>query len=836
MNGMEDTEDEHNFSDDGFNALPDTALRELEHNAILSTQQAQPQSTKPLHNHTVRPQTTRIANPDSRPILQAPPNAARSNPLNESVLQNEFDDDSFEWIGDEGIATPVEEVQSFIPQRKPPGEMTQREQWRNQRFGHPSKAAQASVQPIQRPQHAIQQGRQSINGAYNGFKANSAVTPSQPPSASLAPSKNIEQEGLLARIEQLMKERDNLTAELQATKTQVVTQKGEIAIIRENKNKETKVMDRQMVAIKKSLQEELAKNKASMESLAERNSRMTSENAFLKHELAEETEKTKVLQLRLKDRPTEKAPSPTTTPRKEVANSIRDGFDDDEIMIVSPAKSARRSKPPTPSAAARRKRKADAQSPIKPLVLRFSGTPREDDTFVHADPIPLDKQALVVRKDRRTERHLRVIQKILNYTPRSSGKRLIEELTKYSFPSDSSQTLSGIVLDGAAKLAGVRIPADLLQIFLDLWSRSLRESHYDCIGLLLEIADYILDIDMCVIDKAVISSLLPILQDSISINAEIRFKHSPVFHMNQNVGRPTPQSALNQAIDSTSCLELLYKTACIISSDFPLIDHFWRILSTDFILMLLNPWQPIPDITLMFTLLSTSIFPTTFGNICSDEATQTKMENYILERVCYMLWETPKVDETLSPPSRSTIMGFRLAAMRLLSHLAITSSLPPHDDPSHHGSLLLATNVSAIARLVRALYDSVAVLYTYPDAHLTSLHSELINSGVRLLYHITTLHASHIDLGKKLTAVKGGIHKHRVVLTRLAFSEGWYVDRDVSDETVTMATAMLEESVTPDEAETLIEAFPGFMGRKRGRASGQQDIEDDEIEVDADGA
>ena len=830
MNGMDDNEDEHNFSDDGFDALEDTALRELEHNAILSTQQARAES-KPDQTVHIQPRPVRAVPSLNRPILQAQANLPRPILRDENTLRDEYDDDSFEWIGDDRVPTPVEEEQSFIPQQNPPGEMTQREQWRNQRFGR--QVPVQPVQPVRRPPYNPQSlpqttgaynGQQQpppVRGAYNGHSARPVppvIKHVEPEQAPIALQKNGEQGSeLSARLEELMKERDKLTAELQSTKNQVTTQQGEIAIIRENRDRESKVLDRQMAAVKKSMHEELGKTRAAMATLAETNSRIMSDNKYLKHELDEEAGKTKFLQQRLKEKPTERPTGPTTTPRKGAASSLRDGFDDDEIMVMSPVKSARRSKPPTPQAASKKKRKADVQSPIKPLVLRGS----------QALPTPETAPKMVTgpRRDRRTERHLRFMQKLLNYKMKSSGGRLMEELMKYHFPSEKTQSFLSIVLDGTAKLAGSRLPADLLQVFLDLWSRSLKDKYYDCVEMLIEVADYIVDIDMAVIDKTTITALLPILQDSISINAEIRFKHSPVFHKNQNVGRPTPQSSLNHSIDGTRCLELLYKTACIISSDFVLIDHFWRSLSTDFILALLNPWQPISDISLVFTLLSTSMFPTTFGNICSDQATQAKMESFILDRICYMLWETPKVDEGVSTPSKSAITQFRLAAMSLLSHLAITSSPPPHDDTGHHGSLLLATHPSAIARLVRSLYDSVAALYTCPSPQLTTLYSKLINNGVRLLYHLTTLHADKIDLSKKLAAVKGGVHKHRVVLTRLAFSEGWYVDREVSDEAVTMATAMLEDNVTPDEAETLIEAFPGFTGRKRRQA-------DDEMELD----
>jgi hypothetical protein len=816
MNGMDDAEDEHNFSDDGFDEFNDTTLQELEHNAILSTQQARAQPIK-------QPQQV-ISH---RPVVPVPNRgftAAHIRPNN--PLQDEFDDDSFEWIGEDRVPTPVDEVRAFIPQRIPPSETTQREQWRAQRFGGPPMQAQPTAQVAQRQQYSNYQQPQTARALYNGPIARPAApnaTAFDAPKATPADRASEQDSALLARIEELTKERDKLTTELHATKTEVMTQKGEIAIIRENKNKETKVLDRQMVAMKTSMQEELAKSRASYEALSEQNSRIVSDNSFLKHELAEESEKTKTLQIRLKEKPRDGPTGPVTTPRKGGGNSLRDGFDDDEIMVMSPVKSLRRSKPPTPTAAGKRKRKADAQSPIKPLVFRNSANASDDGAVIQLET----KAVTVVRKDKRTERHLRFIQKVLSYKLIDSGVQLIEHCVKYSFPSEPNRSFAGILLDGTAALSGPRIPADLLQIFLELWARSLREKYYDCVAVLMEAVDYIVNLDMSVLDKPSLTAIVPVLQDSVGINAEIRFKHSPVYHKNQNVGRPTPQASLIHAINSTSCLQLLYKIACIIASDFALIDHFWRSVSTDFILMLLNSWQPIPDISLIFSLLATSIFPDTFGNICADQVTQGKMEGYIIDRISYLLWETPKVDEGLSPPTKAYITEFRLKAMELLSRLAIFSSLPPHDDPTHHGSLLLASHPSAIARIVRSLYDSVAVLYTCPTQELTSLHSNLINMGVWLLYHLTTIHASDIDLGKKLVAVNGGINKHRVVLTRLAFSEGLYVDREVTDETVTMATAMLEESVTPDEAETLIEAFPGFTGRKKRNR--------DEVEMDLDG-
>jgi len=102
-------------------------------------------------------------------------------------------------------------------------------------------------------------------------------------------------------------------------------------------------------------------------------------------------------------------------------------------------------------------------------------------------------------------------------------------------------------------------------------------------------------------------------------------------------------------------------------------------------------------------------------------------------------------------------------------------------------------------------------MYDLMPSH--SLHAEIVNKGVQVLFHVLEMHGSEVNLQEKLSVINGGVHKHRVVLTRLAFSEGFYIDRLITDDTVAMATSMLEESVTPDEADELIEAFPGFKGR-----------------------
>jgi len=835
---MEDNEDghdpghghghdhDHEFlaDDDDFDTLPDEILLELEHNAVVSTQHDGNlgPALRTFPQQVVSGNVASYGGPP--PQLQpntGPKNLQRSS-LPRRIVEPQYDDESFEWIGDEGVVTPVEEARTpnLRPRPPQPREPSQREQWRyGQMAGVPHPPSASVDQHRKRPyQNDKSYPRPEADAPHRGIEHGDDVVTrrhSIPEKVAQGVLQDSQGESLGARVEQLMREREELMKELRAAKETVSMQKGEIVIIRENKIKDSKIFERQLNALQKSMQEQAERHTVALEALAEKNQQIASHNRFLKHELEEEVEKQNALQQRLKDiPPSEKLNPVTSTPKKSIANSMRDGFDDDEIMAVSPVKPGRRSKPTTPTAAGKRKRKADLQSPVRPLVLR-----QPDDLFPGPNR-PGGPQApkaekvvpTVVRTDWQAERSLRFIQKIMDYEVKDTKTRLIETLMKFSYPSDTSKNFSSLVLEASARLDGKRLSPDLLLVFVNLWSRSLKEKYYRPVGLLIEVVHYILGIDPLVVDKGTITALLPVLQAAGTINGHKRFEYSPVNHSTFGQFRQTPQSALNHEVDGTACLELLLRIAYIVSDEPELVDHFWRLMDTDFVLMMLNAWQPISDLTLMLRLLATSIFPRTFGNICATEDQQQRMETYIVDRVCYLLWETPKVDEGLRPHTPTELCRFRLEALQLLTKVAISSSAHPHDDPGHHGNQLIAHHPSAIARIVRSLYDEVDAMYMLTPSH--HLHAELVNRGVRLLYHVLQLQGDHLDLQKKLSAVNGGIHKHRVVLTRLAFSEGFYIDRLITDETVAMATSMLEESVTPDEADQLIEAFPNFKGRR----------------------
>ncbi|RVX67973.1 hypothetical protein B0A52_08383 [Exophiala mesophila] len=818
MNGMDDNDGEQDLFDDDndFDDIPEAALQELEHNALLSTQQ----SRKP---NTLAPPVRPQFNIQSHRL---------SSSVHQHLPQNVPDDDSFEYIADDDLATPVEEHASFNLKHHVPRESASRETFRQHRYGQ----AQFHAGPPARTQPGQNiiplQPQAPSDGRFYGFPAKPLPAGSIQPSLQdhSVPETN-DPHVLRAQIQALIKDNSILTTDLRQAKDAALTQNGEISIIRSKLEKETKVFDRQIGSLKKTMQDEAAKYKAAVDALTEKNRQLSTRFQFLEQEHAQGMQETKSLKQRLRDQPSTEQHDGISTPKHGMGASLRDGFDDDDIMLQSPSKSARRSKPATPTVANKRKRKLDGPSPVKGLTLRLSG--RASDEIQPRPPpsaLPEERPAIIVRKDPQAERNLRFLQLILDFHPRAKHETLLENLVQYAFPSDHNKRFSTILLDGVAKLNGDRLPADLLQIFVDMWAQSLKEQFYKPISLFIEVVGFIVDHNMASLDTGIVNSLVPVVQNSIAINARKRFEHSPVYHSSFGTIRQTPQAVLKHDVNSTSCLDLLLTMSYVVKDDPALTDLFWRLMDPEFILMMLNAWQPISDITLMLQLLATSICPSTFGPISTSDQ-QTKIEHWIINRVCCLLWETPQVDEGLPPNTADQLCHLRLEVLDLLTALAITSSPYPHDDPNYHGSLLLANDTHAIARIVRSLFDEVSSMYLLTPSHV--LHSELVNRGVRVLYHVLQTHSQTINLQEKLSVINGGVHKHRVVLTRLAFSEGFYIDRHITDETVAMATGLLEESVTPDEADELIEAFPGFKGRgstseMRGEIG---DDPEDEMEV-----
>ncbi|KAE8150762.1 hypothetical protein BDV25DRAFT_153826 [Aspergillus avenaceus] len=590
-----------------------------------------------------------------------------------------------------------------------------------------------------------------------------------------------------------------LTEELTTTKSAVETRAGEIAILRANQAKLTENYERQLAALRKAIADEAARHKQDLETARAEGKMLSTENAFLKQDLAEESLRNN--HLKAKGRTEDKAGP--GTPKKTKVLPFRDGFDDEEIIAVSPSKSARY-KRMTPTVPGKRKRQLSQDSPIplqlnpqveEPIAIEPTDEDMSDDAM--ADP-PRRQTATPAEYSNPQD-----MKRLLNHRTFPHDESDIEVMAKMAFPSEPQRTLSTILLEEVDGLQLGNYVLEYARALISLWLRALKERFFQPIPLFMGIIRYILSLDTPTSAAELIDYLVPLLQDSGEINGVSRFKHSPVSRTNFGQVKQTPLSELQPLVDSTEALGQLYQIAYTCLHVDHVMERFWRHMRYDFVLMMLNCSQPVRDIILMLNLLSTSIRVESFGSIHETEQDQNANENYIVDRVANLLSETPQVDEGQRPYTKSDICTMRMEALSFLTSVAFNAAAPA----STHGSMVIACHSTAIARLIRSMHDELDALYSSPPEK--DMHACLVNGLMRLVYGVLRRHSEQVDLQSKLCRVAGGKQKFLVVLTRLAFSEGLVLEAGIEDETVEMAHEILDDAVNPQEAEALLEAFSG---------------------------
>ncbi len=176
---------------------------------------------------------------------------------------------------------------------------------------------------------------------------------------------------------QLMREREELKQSLQAATSEVLAKTGEVKIVRANQAQHEKEWMRRMIAHEKQQEAQVAKAQAELaKTIHERNSLQTL-NQFEKQDVREETLKQRQTR-RQKETNADAGNANLTTPRKNRVASYRDGFDDGEIMAISPSRSGGRSRGGTPRMGGKRKRRGVDDSPVPMLQLSQSPRPAID--------------------------------------------------------------------------------------------------------------------------------------------------------------------------------------------------------------------------------------------------------------------------------------------------------------------------------------------------------------------------------------------------------------------------------------------------------------------------
>ncbi|KAL2070589.1 hypothetical protein VTL71DRAFT_13615 [Oculimacula yallundae] len=732
------------FGDDDLDALPEDALQDLENNAIQFTQ-AQTQ--------------------------------ARLQPAPSSDYGDDFDDEDLDdaVVIDQSRTLPSTTLYS---NRNVSVQPPQRDQFRPQPHPTPSPVLPNRQRPNPPPKFDQRHGHPPESTAFeNDYlqEEQGVGQPTQPDS---------EVERLRSIIEELTKERNSL-------KNDVNSKAGEISIVRTKHETTIKEYEREMAAQRKLGEDKLAKQQKALEAarIAEKNA--ATERDFMKRDLAEETELVRKLN---KVRDTgKKGLDLVTTPKKKKALDHRDGFNDDEIEILSPSKVSpskfQKRTAGSPSKPGKRKRKA-VESPAS--ALQVIHTEESSESIQQA---PMLDEALVAKLGIQDDR-FDFLGMMLDHRGDGNGLRTFEELGKHSYPSAPNESFQAIILGKIPSLGFKKsskdLEVDFCALLITIWTNCVTENHYAPVYLFIDMLTFALELNTSAIAPNIIDTLVPVAQLTADRVAIKRFQKC--------------RGTLEKYIDVTACMSLLYLTAQGCMGDQEHIRHFWKLMRWDLVLFMLSTNQGLTDMCLMIDLLSTSITAETFGAVPT-EMTWFEQTNHTLDKIAFHLVETPatllptETEEHAGAASiseswaESDIYKLRIRLLHLL--IAMTRS------PFSCG--IMESNHLFVGRLVSLLSDEMDALYDFKAGKHDS--SKIITLGFRLIYHLVTKY-ENMDMQKKLSVIPGGTQKYILCLSRLHFSEDDLVLESLIEPDIAgLAFELLGLLVTPEEGDAIHDAF-----------------------------
>ena len=623
---------------------------------------------------------------------------------------------------------------------------------------------------------------------------------------------------LLLTLLKLLRERDNLQQAIQTANNNAFAKAGEIAIVRANASKIENEYQSRIRALQSLHTDEAAKQKIEIEKAKADLQKISTERDFLENDLAEGTKQIRHLQKAAKkeDRPSVSREggreNAAGTPKRQKAG-LGDGFDEDEIQPLSPSKLVLRSKTGTPKAGSKRKRKGGEESPSKQSLEFDRPIQAESSEQPNLLPEKLTTEHAPQPKIPQTQ-NFPFIQRFLSRRISHEKERTIEALAKFKLPSQPEKALSTILLDKLSPRSiqpnTENLPSAVALEVISIWSQCIQEQHHDPIHLLLDQVKYILMTYPVKTAPDLTNDLMSLLQETADIIIIPRCQKKP----------PRPDQAL---IASTECLEVICLMAIQLSMSQDEATRFWRTMRFDFIMMLLSFIHPINEIHLTIRILHTSILGSSFAMIIPPgDGKQDATEAKVIDNLSRLLVESPR---TLQ--GEPLLSGVELAELRL-SILGLIEEMSTND----YAALAICRHRLLLGRLVRLMNDSLANAYDYTTAR--SYLIGLVNTATRLLYYFMDNFPEEINMQQKLSVIPGGEKKFLIVLTRLAFSEGVFLEEGIEDDVVELAHRMLEERVSPEEEEGLVGVMSSAPATRamteRTESRDEQDADNDDDE------
>ena len=634
---------------------------------------------------------------------------------------------------------------------------------------------------------------------------------------------DVDLSALQARVAELEAQQVRLQRLEQEAREAASAKQGEIAIVRANQEKWTKEYERRIAVMQKLHTDETAKHKAEMEAGKKEREKMETSNRFLQHE-AQESERAKRLNGPGRAR-TAQAVKEKETPRKAKRPNRGDGFDDDEVLVISPSKSKERPKDQTPKAGAKRKRTAE-DSPIGVLSFNQPAQPVRHES--NEQP---ERLTGVTLPTAHADDKFEFMQRFLIHRPYEGHERSVEALAKLSFPSKPEESLSSIVMNELTSTTIARdsdsLPVKLCRVSLKLWDQCAHERTFTSLYLIMDMLRFALYSERSGVVSQLIEEAVPLCIGTITRVA------MPVATASVNATYAASDECrekikVAEGIDVDEIMDFLLRLCQASTLTDGRLEVFWQFMEYTFDLLMLHKGQPLGQIRTFLQILATSALPSSFGAIASDANVQVKQGTDIIDRLTRLLFELPGLPNDEPPYSEEEIAALRLEILNVFRAMCLTD----------YGGLLLAQHRAAIGRLVRFLNIQVNKLYSLPptsrsplsdDDEVQSAHDLVIatvNQTTRLIYHLLRTFDDNIDISQKMAVIHGGYHKFLISMTRIAFSEQLVFEHGIEDEVAEAAHTILNNMLSPEEGEAIVKAVATPRGTK-----GTSAIEMDETTV-----
>ncbi|GAB7349086.1 hypothetical protein MBLNU459_g8040t1 [Dothideomycetes sp. NU459] len=799
---MADPDDDNYFSDSGLDALPQSTLHQLERGALSSTQQQMALRRANQYSQAARPY--KLSMPSNG--WQQPMSARGAPPPAHEPPSSDY------GLDDEDVIDLDEPSLVIQPASGPP-----------QRVPHDNPVHDDDY-PIDDYEHAQQYAAQDPHLDHLIGQQHAELQPL--PAATDAQSGWL---ALEARVKELERERVNLQKSVQDAETAALKKAGEIAILRAKHDKDAKEYERRIAVMQKLHADEAAKHRAEAQAAKKDRDTVETNNRFLEHDLAQEMERAKRIKPTATSAADPKARNNTkqsSGPSNASAAShslpFRDGFDDHEIVLVSPSKAKEKYKAETPKAGEKRKRNVTA-SPGIPLQF----TAKSPAAVAAPEELEVQDQSACRREEQ--DSRLQMVQRILNHRPPGGHEHSVETLARYAFPSLPDRSIAGQVLDELSHLPTPKkgedadISLTICNHILDLWSACLDEEYYSPLYLLLDLFEFVTILAPRASRQALIERIVPLATKTIDLIV------IPLARPTEDVAvvdkiKEKAKLRLAEEVNIDHVLSILHMIGMSAAQSTETCQTFWQKMEFDFTLLMMNKIQELPHIQLVLELVASSVLAESFGVISAQPGKQTDFETHTLNRLTTLIFEKPVAPSDQTPYDDEEISTLHLEAIRALSAIGSTP----------HGSIALAQHKLAIGRLFRFLHVQVTVLYDLPSmtwkygdnglelseqSNIQKLTTMLISITTRLLHHLICHHENLINLRDKLSVIYGGHHKFIVSLTRLAFSEPLVYEAGIEEEVFDAAHDILDAVVNPDEAEGILEAFETPRGTTTTRAS-----------------